>query len=1338
MYTPDNEMNNNPLLKSGEEMTLLAMPLAPEILPIAQPVVKKNTFDNTFSKAQVMGELTTNGFKSNDYVGKGDFQDYYKISLKETQNNLSIRLDNLDGEVTVHLYDGKRKQIDSYLMTPEDNQVLTYDSLENGDYYVRIEAESMKTRINYDLSITNSIDGSTIVADAYNNKDVSADDTLKTANKLGVLNTPTYVIAGNIAYSSGNEAVKNDPTDVFSFELESGKEVSFSINSMLNADALQLFDRYGNEINLKISEDHKTATVDVAWLDAGQYYLQINENMMHPMVYPYSASYDYQIKVNLADPNYNYNIAAVQENLNQNADDSFIDATKLDLTTSDYGYLSFGGTLNNQKSSTQPIDIKDVFKIDLKADQRLSFNLNGLYNDALKLYNADFQEVTNINRNNNVDPIVYDTAMPPMIYSYLNTGNLKAGTYYIQIGNDYLDNTAIINYQVGLSTSPATKYTDNQENPSADNSIKSAQAITFENDYSYVTGTLNGQKGNEDTQDFYAITLDKSTVLNFSSSAVSLKGLHLFDSKGNTLALNDISSEDWNYLPNAEVDSISAGKLASTSIAPYYMDRVQSKQLDAGTYYLEVDNISVNNNYYNTSDFIDYSISIEKHNPLIYADNYTNVNVDDTLQTANAVTFDASNNTKFQGTLSYSRGYPNSQNDTTDYYKISLNHTSGLSIKVDGVESIESVKLFDSKGQEINLKESVSYLYPMPYMRVDDSNNSQTNSLTFENVDLEIGDYYLQILDTKNHGVVSPYTNSTIYTVDINRFDIPEIKDNIVNPNTDDEIKGANLINLVPQDITDSSGITKPSDTYSTGEFRGSLYYTDGSDGKQADLSDFYKIDLKHTNNLYINVSNVNFNSLHLYASDGTEIQLNEQMIMYAKAEGTINNIAPMAMKTEMPLNQSMSSVDNPSEELSIVDSNMDAKIMPIMAPWYPNNDAHAYINKLAEGSYYLEIRYDQSVPKNKGYTENISYQANLSTTQIPDVVYQDNRKNVLADNEIAGANLITLSKQTVNINGTVSYVAGYENQGLASDPTDYYKIDLKANSDLSLSFIDAKNGVDIKEVHIYDANGKDITADITVKPEYDYGFDSLQTTVLDKGIYYIEVREFGMHTKQYPYKSITDYELQVSLGNAQAVEHVYLDDNRYSSNVDNNIAGANQLVNLQAGDNQIHGLLQEANGYKYQESDHKDIYKLNISKGTTLIASFDELDNAGLSLNNLHLLNEKGEDITAKVSVQSLLPLNEIHTQALDAGTYYLEVEDNNSYYKPSNLSYYERPYTIDLTLNDYIKPVDQAIVNVQYQAMAIDSPLEIAQMTTPINYSTKLLETSSIVSNNALGLVA
>lgn len=338
----------------------------------------------------------------------------------------------------------------------------------------------------------------------------------------------------------------------------------------------------------------------------------------------------------------------------------------------------------NYSGSITESNNKDFYRFEINSSGRVKLSaMAGIRGINYRIYDSAGNRVYSINPGWN---------STTQIISTNDYADLTKGTYYFVVEMDYWGYTGNYSFKLDF-TSANESFTE--IGSGTDNTLFTANNILVNTKY-------NGQLANNDEKDFYRVTLPSSGRVVLTATA-ELKGIYyrVYDSEGNSLySINP----GWN----------STTQLISTND---YID------LTKGTYYfiVEKDYWGYTGNYSFKLDFISANESFTE----------TGRGTNNLLSSANSVTL----NKQYYGQLA--------ENDEKDFYKLTLNSTTQVSLTVSAGMKYIYYSIYDRSGNRL---ESGSGYW---------NDNTKKISIS-KKYQIKAGTYYIAF--EKNSGCTGPYT----------------------------------------------------------------------------------------------------------------------------------------------------------------------------------------------------------------------------------------------------------------------------------------------------------------------------------------------------------------------------------------------------------------------------------------------------------------------------------------------------------------------------------------------------------------------------------------------------
>ncbi|WP_147071152.1 Calx-beta domain-containing protein, partial [Microcystis aeruginosa] len=438
---------------------------------------------NTLATARtVTVGATTSIF--NDFVGNGDWDDYYKLTL-DSYNLLDIQLAGLTADANVRLLDSAGNFIAGSFKEGIVDETIQW-GLTAGTYYVQVEPNVLPDfsgfqNTNYSLSLV----ATALPAD-------NAGNTLATAR----------VVTVGATTSIFNDFVGNwDRDDYYKFTLANYSLLDLKLTGLTANANIRLLDSAGEFIAGSFKEGIVDETIQRA-LTAGTYYVQVE-----PDVLPDFSGFQ----------NTNYSLSLVA---------TALPADNAGNTLATARVVTVGATTSIFNDFVGNWDRDDYYKFTLANYSLLDLKLTGLTANAnIRLLDSTGAWITGSFNDGIVDETIQEV--------------LTTGTYYIQVSPDVLpDFSGRENTNYSLSLVATALPAD-----SAGNTLATARIVTLGG----TASNFNDFVGNWDNDDYYKFTIVGDTLLDLKLTGLTAGAyVRLLDSTGSwiTGSYNDGTADE--------------------------------------------------------------------------------------------------------------------------------------------------------------------------------------------------------------------------------------------------------------------------------------------------------------------------------------------------------------------------------------------------------------------------------------------------------------------------------------------------------------------------------------------------------------------------------------------------------------------------------------------------------------------------------------------------------------------------------------------------------------------------------------------------------------------------
>ena len=306
---------------------------------------------DSLKTAKDLGVLSSEQVTELDKIGFGagksrDAQDFYKFSVTEGKNDVTIILDQLKADANIELYESDGTLVKTSDKKGRDEDKIVAE-LEKGEYYIKVIPQG-NAKTDYQLTVN-----SLAIKDEPDDKAPGVNlGTLTPANAI----TKSDKIGAKVG--SGR-----DQKDYYTFDVPVDDTNIFLTLGKLKANAkVQLFDESGDEIDTSTGK----AGVEIEQtLEKGTYTVLVTPDGQ--------SSTDYQLKISAEAP--------------------FVDDYPIPKEALDLGAVSGKKVFNNEIGKTQGRagrDEKDWIKFEVTKDSWVDINLDKLRQNAdLELYDGD-------------------------------------------------------------------------------------------------------------------------------------------------------------------------------------------------------------------------------------------------------------------------------------------------------------------------------------------------------------------------------------------------------------------------------------------------------------------------------------------------------------------------------------------------------------------------------------------------------------------------------------------------------------------------------------------------------------------------------------------------------------------------------------------------------------------------------------------------------------------------------------------------------------------------------------------------------------------------------------
>ena len=306
---------------------------------------------DSLKTAKDLGVLSSEQVTELDKIGFGagksrDAQDFYKFSVTEGKNDVTIILDQLKADANIELYESDGTLVKTSDKKGRDEDKIVAE-LEKGEYYIKVIPQG-NAKTDYQLTVN-----SLAIKDEPDDKAPGVNlGTLTPANAI----TKSDKIGAKVG--SGR-----DQKDYYTFDVPVDDTNIFLTLGKLKANAkVQLFDESGDEIDTSTGK----AGVEIEQtLEKGTYTVLVTPDGQ--------SSTDYQLKISAEAP--------------------FVDDYPIPKEALDLGAVSGKKVFNNEIGKTQGRagrDEEDWIKFEVTKDSWVDINLDKLRQNAdLELYDGD-------------------------------------------------------------------------------------------------------------------------------------------------------------------------------------------------------------------------------------------------------------------------------------------------------------------------------------------------------------------------------------------------------------------------------------------------------------------------------------------------------------------------------------------------------------------------------------------------------------------------------------------------------------------------------------------------------------------------------------------------------------------------------------------------------------------------------------------------------------------------------------------------------------------------------------------------------------------------------------
>ncbi|MEB3180951.1 MAG: PPC domain-containing protein, partial [Nostocaceae cyanobacterium] len=491
--------------------------------------LEDNRNDNTLGTALNLDVLSYNRTFSNQSVGTGDTDDFYRFLVAD-RSNLNISLSNVTSNAVVELIQDSNNngQVDNgevlfrRAAASGSNTAFQTGTLAGGTYFVRVAPDSGTSNTNYSVSMS-----ANLVPPAIPRvPGTSPDNPLN----IGTLSN------GISTYRDVVSSAARD--DYYQFTIANPTEFILSLTGLSGDSDVQIFQGnasaqasplYGSYNRGNASESIRT------FLEAGTYTIQVFSN-------------------DGSTNNYNLRLSANS-------------STPIETNNTLGTAFSFGNLTGNSLTLRQVVginDAEDYYSFSLNSTSTVNMNYNAT--TVGTTIGAKLDLIYDSNGNGTIDS-------GDRVFANLSPGQINptlgAGTYFVRIFTDVTPGTADSNYTLDLSATatPAPTLA-----PEPGNTRPFAANI----------GTLSGTRtfndfvGSADREDFYAFTLASRSNVQLTLDQLNENAyLDVINNSGETLFRSYTS----------DTETTRFGSITQSLAAGNYFARVFTSSTAANTTY---------------------------------------------------------------------------------------------------------------------------------------------------------------------------------------------------------------------------------------------------------------------------------------------------------------------------------------------------------------------------------------------------------------------------------------------------------------------------------------------------------------------------------------------------------------------------------------------------------------------------------------------------------------------------------------------------------------------------------------------------------------------------------
>lgn len=391
---------------------------------------------DSFDTAQDLGVL---GWETSvvDKIGQGkgkrrDTNDYYKFTLEETRDFV-LNLDQLKRNADVELLNSNGDVLETGDNNGRKRERFKSESLEAGEYYVRVFPKGNKDVTDYRLGL------SALEIPVDNDNKAPGTD-------LGVLLPDGNALKNKDRLGTNNG--RRDTQDYYKFTLAADSNIKLTVDGLRgkgkNLD-LKIFEWENGELGSEVADPGEKRN-SIIWqpraeLPAGEYVVSLKANG--------NANTPYNLRL-IAEPPYEDDYPTRPEALD------FGDVANLDKEKVHRNEIGFQYSLTDK-------DQRDYFRFEVSEDKTVQLELTGLTGNAdMRLYEGNEAGIldSSTKRGNKNESITYDAEAGEEYFIEIFPGKGKGKADYNLKVEPVEEGQQIEEFEVGdLNQRPQSKYT---------------------------------------------------------------------------------------------------------------------------------------------------------------------------------------------------------------------------------------------------------------------------------------------------------------------------------------------------------------------------------------------------------------------------------------------------------------------------------------------------------------------------------------------------------------------------------------------------------------------------------------------------------------------------------------------------------------------------------------------------------------------------------------------------------------------------------------------------------------------------------------------------------------